>query len=332
MIYTGGGHGAAPKTSNCLQYFSKSRQWAVSGGSFHLPTASRCWQKSHHIFYMLYEVNKPLIFLSVFAIFVLTEDTFLIKRTIKITNVCILHNSDDKMFLFMLLGYKSYHQLACCMLHSSSSSSSWGGVGKSKPAGPHPLRLCTNSKSDLCQTLTWFLSTLNNTPITALLNTVTGFHSVSRLLYSRCVCEHAVMCMSVDERWPSAYMSVPLCINHLTRANCWPWISASTRGSRWQCICLSHNGWYTKRAVIWQKCSPNGSRVRQRLAKGRQVTEEREWWMATSPGWSHQPQTLPHGFFKTENIAWIRAAISAAVGEMDGQTGAYCALSSGAAL
>lgn len=40
----------------------------------------------------------------------------------------------------------------------------------------------------------------------------------------------------------------------------------------------------------------------------------------------------PHGFFKTQNIAWIRAAISAAVGEMDGQTGAYCVLSLGAAL
>lgn len=208
-----------------------------------------------------------------------------------------------------------------------------GGVGRSKTAGPHPLRLCTNSKSDLCQTLTWFLRTLNNTPITALLNTVTGFHSLPQLLNSTCVREHAVVCDCWGEMAECIYsMSMPLCINHLTQTNCWPWIYASVRGSRWQCICLSHNGWYTKRAVIWQKCSPNGSRVRQRLAKGRQVTEEREWWMVTSPGWSHRLQTLPHGFFKTQNIARIRAAISAAVGEMDGQTGAYCALSSGAAL
>lgn len=204
--------------------------------------------------------------------------------------------------------------------------------GEAKTAGPHPLRLCTNSKSDLCQTLTWFLRTLNNTPITALLNTVTGFHSLPQFVEQHmCVCEHAVWCACWGEM-PSAYMSMPLCVNHLTQANCWPGIYASVTGSRWQCICLSRNGWYTKHAVIWQKCSPNGSRVRQRLAKGRQVTEEREWWMVTSPGWSHRLQTLPHSFFKTQNIACIRAAISATAGEMDGQTGAYCALSSEAAL
>lgn len=169
----------------------------------------------------------------------------------------------------------------------------WGG----ETAGPHPLGLCTNSKSDLCQTLTRFLSSLNNTPITALLNTVTGFHSLPHLLHSSCVCEHVAMCVSVEERWPSAYTSVPLCINHLTQTYCWPWIYAGPRGSRWQCICLRHNGWYTKHAVIWQKCAPNGSRVRQSLAKGRQVTEEREWWMASSPGWSHRPADSPPRLF-----------------------------------
>lgn len=141
------------------------------------------------------------------------------------------------------------------------------------------------------------------------------------------------MCMSVEERWPSAYTSVPLCINHLTQTYCWPWIYAGVRGSRWQCICLSHNGWYTKHAVIWQKCSPNGSRARQGLAKGA-AGDRGTGVMDGGQPWVEPPaaDSPPAAFFKTQNIAWMRAAISAAVGEADGRTGAYCALSSGAAL
>lgn len=45
--------------------------------------------------------------------------------------------------------------------------------------------------------------------------------------------------------------------------------------------------------------------------------------MATSPGWSHQPQTLPHSFlWRLRNIACIRAAISTAVAQTDRRTSA----------
>lgn len=54
------------------------------------------------------------------------------------------------------------------------------------------------------------------------------------------------------------------------------------------------------------------------------------WWAAL--GGATSRRLSPTAFFKMQNIAWIRAAISATVGEADGQTGAYCALSSGAAL
>lgn len=68
------------------------------------------------------------------------------------------------------------------------------------------------------------------------------------------------------------------------------------------------------------------------LGRGAAGDGKGERWMVISPGWSHQPQTLPHSFLETQSIARIRPAISTAVGETDEQTDAYCALSSGAAL
>lgn len=84
------------------------------------------------------------------------------------------------------------------------------------------------------------------------------------------------------------------------------------RGSWWHCIYLSLNGWYTELTVIRQICSPTESQrgSRQRLL---------ERWMVFNSGWSCQPQILPNSFLKTQNVAWLRSAISTTVGWLDGQ-------------
>lgn len=62
------------------------------------------------------------------------------------------------------------------------------------------------------------------------------------------------------------------------------------------------------------------------------------WQRSGSDGWRPAlggaigRRLSPTVFLKTRNIAGAGAAISAAVGETDGHPGAYCALSSGAAL
>lgn len=66
--------------------------------------------------------------------------------------------------------------------------------------------------------------------------------------------------------------------------------------------------------------------------RGSAGDRKRERWMVLSPGWSHQPQTLPHTFLNVQTIAWMRPAISTTLGWTDGQTDAYCALSSAVAF
>lgn len=89
------------------------------------------------------------------------------------------------------------------------------------------------------------------------MSTVTGFY--------RPTCADVCVCAFTGE--PVCVHPWPLCINHLTQTYCWLWIYASMRGSWWQCICPSHNGWYTEHAVIWQICSVNGSQVGRRSAE-----------------------------------------------------------------
>lgn len=91
----------------------------------------------------------------------------------------------------------------------------WRGVGRRWTASTHSLGLCISSRSDLRQTLTRFLCTLNKTPITALVSTVTGFHSLPwAVAWMADVCLNMPLCL--QRRGASVCMYVPLCINHLT--------------------------------------------------------------------------------------------------------------------
>lgn len=72
----------------------------------------------------------------------------------------------------------------------------WRGVGRRWTASTHSLGLCISSRSDLRQTLTRFLCTLNKTPITALVSTVTGFHSLPRAVaWMADVCLNMPLCL-----------------------------------------------------------------------------------------------------------------------------------------
>lgn len=122
----------------------------------------------------------------------------------------------------------------------------------------HSSVLCSSSNMTSVMTLTRFLHTLNKTPITPL-------EYSNRFAWGMrwmCVCVHVFLCGKV--------VCLPYCINHLTQTDCWPWIYASVRGSRWQRICPHCNGWYTERTVIQQICCLNGSGV--------------VWWWS----WVHQ--------------------------------------------
>lgn len=95
-----------------------------------------------------------------------------------------------------------------CVLCSVPPPAPLWREGGSRTATTHSLRLCTNSKSDLRQALTRFLSTLNKTPITALLNTVTGFHRFPWIVaWQMCVWT----CLYVYVCWREGRVHVCLC-------------------------------------------------------------------------------------------------------------------------